>query len=140
MFGNNVKSLSLAALLILSCIPLYAGWFGPGKSDKAKVTIVPISGKCDPGGYAFEVRNNSEYTINKVTFKVSGEITGRSTKYDLRNGYEDFESDIILLPYKSAPGCWVLNQQNWPKGESLKLSTEITSVEFKVKDDTETVY
>lgn len=143
-----------------------AGWFGgPGKSDKAKVTVKSVnSPRCDEltkksvddarrksipslgmiytpdKYYGFEIRNDSSYTVNLVSFAIYGVIQGRSTKYDLRFGATDFESDAILESSKSALFCYTLNQAHWPQGETLQLEAPVSFVDFKTKDGTERVY
>lgn len=131
--------MSLLALLLVP-IHLGAGWFGPNASDKAKVAIKFISIGCPTGYYGFAITNGSDYTVNKITFTVVGTIEGRSTEYDLNFDRAGFVEDTILSPFQTSQTCYQLNQQAWPERAQLILSAKIYSVEFKVKNKSETVF
>ena len=110
-----------------------AGWFGPGDSDKEKVTVILLTEKkeCDAGFFPFEIHNGSDYVVDKVDFTVIGKISGRSTEYDLRWANQDFESDFILQPKKSTKTCFKLNSAMWPQGERLLITPKVTAVIFQ---------
>ncbi len=138
-----LKGLIILIALVTSPV-VNAGWFGPNKADKAKITVESVAevpGRCPPGFYSFQIRNGSTYKVNKVTFFVSGKIPGRSTEYSLGDDvFNPFTSDVIMNPGASVVSCFELNQRTWPKGEKLLLSAQVAFVDFQNGTSEETVY
>ena len=131
--------MKLFLLIFLVSMNSYAGFFsGPSKDDKKKIELSYSSGCKDPS-YPIGVRieNKSKYTVNKLDFKIRGQIYGRSTIYEIN---PSAKSDKILKSGDIVEGCWGLDTFYEQPKEDFKLIFEIDSVEFKDGEDTETIY
>lgn len=128
---QKMKIFTTALILVMSPAAR-AGWFGPSQADKDKVTVeVDSVAKCGPGLIAFEIKNGSDYTVEKISFNLIGKYPGRSSELDLTGSYGGHETDVIMKPHTSRKTCFGADLAEWKEGSTLVVHADVVQIVFE---------
>jgi hypothetical protein len=135
-------TLVIAAIVIIILALIFAG---PNHKDKEKIFVLENKEiQCPAGQKGFDLVNNSDYTVDQVTFRVFVNVNNSKTltywlsSITLNN--RDHIMNTFLQKKGIKPFCDRISLAILPKDyKNPKFYTEIQSVDFNVNNRKRTV-